>query len=72
MRKTQPLLGPVNFQPAVFARVCLLMRGSGCEAPLHCGNYAKPTTVELNLLPLVDLSLTQRHTRHRCATLQSA
>jgi len=72
MRKTQPLLGSVNFQPAVFARVCLLMRGSGCEARLHRGNHAKPDTVELNLLPLVDLSLTQRHTRHRCATLQSA
>src|SRR5262245_15584867 len=57
MRKIQMLLSPFISQPAVFAGVYLPALRSGCEARSHRGNHAKPTSAELNLLPLVDLSL---------------
>jgi len=58
MRKIQMLLSPFISQPAVFAGVYLPTLRSGCEARSHRANHAKTTSVELNLLPLVDLSLT--------------
>ena len=59
MRKTQMLLNPfISLQADVFAGVYLPARRSGCEARSHRGNHAKPTSVELNLHPLTDLSLT--------------
>ena len=71
MRKTQMLLSPFNSQPAVFARVCLLAPKSGSKTPLHRSHHRKSTNVELNLLPLLDLSLTHHHPRRRSATLKS-
>src|SRR5215831_20699459 len=57
MRKIQMLLSLFISQPTVFAGVYLAAPRSGCEARSHRGNHAKPTSAELNLLPLVDLSL---------------
>ena len=65
------LLSPLISQPAVFVGVYLPARRSGCEARLHRGNHPQPTSVELNLLLFVDLSLTSYLTRRRPDALQS-
>ena len=72
MTKTQPFLSPFNSQSVLFARgVYLPGRRSGSQAPWHRGNHGKSIGVELNLHPLLDLSLTKRRTPRCAPTLQS-
>ena len=71
MRKIQMFLIPFLSQHAVSARVCLPVRKSGSQAASHRRHHGKAIAAELNLLPLIDLSLTMRHTPRRSATLQS-
>jgi hypothetical protein len=71
MRNRAPPLRPFISQRAVFVGVYLAARRRGCEARLHRGIHTKPTSSKLNLLPLLDLSLTKRYTPRCSATLQS-
>ncbi len=71
MKKTAPLLSPLNSLPAIFARVCLPALKSGSQAASHRRHHGKSIAAELNLHPLIVLSLTKRHTPRRSATLQS-
>jgi hypothetical protein len=66
MRKIQMLLNPFISQPDVFAGVYLPARRSGCETPLHRGNHAKLTSLELNLHRLTVLS-PFKHPSVRCS-----
>ena len=72
MRKTQMLVDPFNSLLAVFAQLCLLIPRSRCQAPLHRRHHRKSTSVDLNLLPYAELSLTKRDTPRSTAILQSA
>jgi len=63
---------PFHSQPALVARVRLPWQRTGFEATWRRGNHAKSVGIDLSRLPLLDLSPTQHHTRHRCATLQNA
>jgi len=79
MTKTFFPLPSLHSHPAVFARVCLPApwqaglpgQNTGSQATLPRGNHGKSVGVYLNLHPLVDLSLTKRHTARRGTTLQS-
>ena len=72
MSKIHSLLNPFHSHPAVFARVCLPRRRTGSEATLHRHHHRKSIGAKLNPHPIVELSLTNHHTRHRRATLQNA
>jgi hypothetical protein len=80
MSKTHSLVNPFHSQPALFARVCLPApwqaglpgRRTGSQATLHRHHHRKSIGAKLNLHPIVELSLTNHHTRHRRATLQNA
>jgi hypothetical protein len=71
MRNREPLLSPFISQPAVFAGVYLLTPKSGSHAASNRRHHGKAIAAELNLHPLIDLSLTKRHNPRCCATLQS-
>jgi len=47
-------------------------RRTGSEATLHRHHHRKSIGAKLNLHPIVELSLTNHHTRHRRTTLQNA
>jgi hypothetical protein len=72
LRKTQMLVDPFNSLLAVFAELCLLIPKNRCQTPLHRHHHRKSTSVDLNLLPYAELSLTKRHTPRSTAILQSA
>src|SRR3990170_7511522 len=72
LSKIHSLVNPFHSQPALFARVCLPGRRTCSQATLRRGNHAKSVGIDLNRLPLLDLSPTHHHARHRCSTLQNA
>jgi len=71
MRKTQLLLNPFNSLRPLFARVCLPTPRSDCEASLNRRHHRNSTSIDLNLLPYAELSLTKPPTPRSTAALQS-
>ena len=72
MSKIYSLVTPFRSKPALFARVCLPGRRTGSQTALRRGNHAKSVGIDLNRLPLLDLSLIHHRTRHRRANLKNA